>query len=35
MNGGEIVEEGDVDWLYDHPKHPYTQKLLAASLALD
>ena len=35
MTGGEIVEEGDVDQLYDHPKHDYTKKLLDASLALD
>ena len=35
MTGGEIVEEGDVDEVYDHPKHDYTKKLLAASLALD
>lgn len=35
MTGGEIVEMGDVDELYDHPKHEYTKKLLDASLALD
>lgn len=35
MTGGEIVEEGDVDEIYDHPRHAYTKKLLAASLALD
>lgn len=35
MTGGEIVEEGDVDEVYDHPRHPYTKKLLKASLALD
>ena len=35
MTGGEIVEEGDVDQIYDCPRHPYTKKLLAASLALD
>mgnify|MGYP002509485842 FL=1 len=35
MTGGEIVEEGDVDQVYDHPRHPYTKKLLEASLALD
>lgn len=35
MTGGEIVEEGDVDTIYDHPRHPYTKKLLDASLALD
>lgn len=32
---GEIVEEGPVDEVYDNPKHPYTKKLLDASLALD
>jgi peptide/nickel transport system ATP-binding protein len=35
MYHGEIVEEGDVDTVYDQPKHEYTKKLLAASLALD
>lgn len=35
MYRGEIVEEGDVDTVYDHPQHPYTKKLLEASLALD
>ncbi len=35
MIGGEIVEAGDVDEIYDHPRHEYTKKLLAASLALD
>ncbi len=35
MYHGEIVEEGDVDTVYDHPRHDYTKKLLAASLALD
>ena len=35
MTGGEIVEQGDVDELYDRPKHEYTKKLLAASLSLD
>jgi len=35
MTGGEIVEAGDVDEIYDHPKHEYTKKLLDASLALD
>ena len=35
MTAGEIVEEGGVDAIYDHPKHPYTKKLLAASVSLD
>ena len=35
MTGGEIVEQGDVDEIYDHPKHAYTKKLLAASLSLE
>jgi peptide/nickel transport system ATP-binding protein len=35
MYHGEIVEEGDVDTVYDEPRHEYTKKLLAASLALD
>ncbi len=32
---GEIVEQGTVDEVYDNPQHPYTKKLLEASLALD
>lgn len=35
MTGGEIVEMGDVDEVYDNPRHPYTKRLLDASLALD
>ena len=30
MNKGEIVEQSSVDDLFARPKHPYTQKLLAA-----
>jgi len=32
---GEIVEQGTVDTVYDHPQQEYTKKLLAASVALD
>ncbi|ERH10432.1 MAG: oligopeptide/dipeptide ABC transporter, ATP-binding protein, C-terminal domain protein [halophilic archaeon J07HX64] len=28
MYAGEMVEKADVDQLFDHPKHPYTQGLL-------
>ena len=35
MTVGEIVEQGDVDEIYDGPKHEYTKKLLEASLSLD
>ena len=35
MTDGQIVEQGDVDEVYDNPKHEYTKKLLAASLSLD
>ena len=31
MNAGEIVEQGTVDEVYHHPKHPYTRKLIAAA----
>ena len=30
MYGGTIVEEADVDLLYENPQHPYTMALLAA-----
>ena len=30
MTKGEIVEQGPVKEIFDHPQHPYTQKLLAA-----
>lgn len=35
MYRGRIVEEGDVDTVYDHPQNNYTKALLEASLALD
>ena len=30
MTGGEIVEQGPVDDIFERPQHPYTRKLLAA-----
>lgn len=30
MNEGRLVEEGSCDQIYQHPKDPYTRKLLAA-----
>ena len=35
MYRGQIVEEGDVDTVYDNPASDYTKRLLEASLALD
>ena len=31
MKKGQIVEIGDVDELFAHPKHPYTKELIEAS----
>lgn len=30
MYAGQIVEYGDIQSIYDNPKHPYTQKLLSS-----
>ncbi len=32
MKDGEIVEAGPRDQIFDHPQHPYTQKLLDAAI---
>lgn len=32
MSKGEIVEAGDTEMIYQHPQHPYTQKLVASSM---
>ena len=32
MKEGRIVEQGDVDEVYDHPKEEYTRRLLAAAM---
>ncbi|WP_434761832.1 ABC transporter ATP-binding protein [Vibrio fortis] len=35
MYGGRIVEHADVFELFDHPKHPYTKRLLGLMPSLD
>ena len=30
MQRGVLVEEGDIDQIFRHPQHPYTQRLIAA-----
>ncbi|MCI9888314.1 ABC transporter ATP-binding protein [Micrococcales bacterium 31B] len=34
MNGGQIVEQGSAEQVFDTPTHPYTQKLLGAAPTL-
>lgn len=35
MYAGKIVEEGDVETIYENPQHPYTKGLLASIPSLD
>jgi oligopeptide/dipeptide ABC transporter ATP-binding protein len=35
MYAGKIVEEADVDAIFEHPKHPYTEGLLSSIPSLD
>jgi oligopeptide/dipeptide ABC transporter ATP-binding protein len=35
MYAGEIVEEGPIDDMFAHPRHPYTRGLLASTPRLD
>src|SRR5690606_27240219 len=35
MKAGEIVEQGPTLQIFDEPRHPYTQRLLAAALDPD
>jgi len=35
MYGGKIVEQGSIEALFQHPKHPYTKGLLACRPPLD
>jgi len=32
MSQGQFIEQGETEQLFNHPQHPYTQKLLQASL---
>jgi peptide/nickel transport system ATP-binding protein len=31
MNAGQIIELGKTEAIFNHPQHPYTQKLLSAA----
>ena len=35
MQKGRIVEQGDIDDIYDHPQEAYTKELLDAAMAFD
>ena len=32
LEHGRIVEEGSAEEIFEHPKHPYTQKLIRAAM---
>lgn len=32
MQNGKVVEEGTAEQIFNHPKHPYTKQLIAASI---
>lgn len=35
MKKGRIVEQGDIDEIYDHPKEAYTKELLEAAMGVE
>jgi ABC-type microcin C transport system duplicated ATPase subunit YejF len=35
LRQGRIVEEGDADTVFTHPREDYTRKLMAAAFTLD
>jgi microcin C transport system ATP-binding protein len=35
MRGGRVMEQGDVDRIFDRPQHPYTQALMAAAFEIE
>jgi microcin C transport system ATP-binding protein len=35
MRNGVVVERGGAEQIFDRPKHPYTQALMAAALRIE